>query len=442
MHDIPTESDHFLRAVTELGDRQPVVASRDICSQTGIKLVAEGTRVNSSFLERLAQHKLMPPIEQCLAVENGVTVEKMAAEACALVDRSPHLRRLRAAFTMQTELRTAFGRIHINTPMAFKLTVAREQRPELYRHSLIMALICIYLGHRVGLDEQELSTLGAAAVLHDIGLMHIDPALTDRTRRLTDAEWRHIHSHPVIGHLILRHYPEYDGDIARAVLEHHERIDGSGYPAGLAGNKIGKYGQILAVGEVAASRLDENGQCEACGQMEVIIKLNAQKFDNKLMSALLAMFKPEGPEAPSTVDTGVGGIQQRLDSLAEIFAAWDKVDAARQGAVSGRPIAMLAGYVHDRLTSLHRALDDAGFSQGDICLITRGIEDDARGLSELDALSAEAIWQTRNIVREIRRRWPDYLTSNEPLAAIIRDWEARAEQALARIGTGPGESRT
>ncbi len=64
-------------------------------------------------------------------------------------------------------------------PMAFKLTVMREQRPDLLAHSLRMALIALYLGVQSGWSERECIPLAAAALLHDIGVLHMDPVWRD-----------------------------------------------------------------------------------------------------------------------------------------------------------------------------------------------------------------------------------------------------------------------
>ena len=67
-----TTDNHFLKSGTQLGDRQPVVNHRDITSDSGLKLVAAGTRITSALYNQLVHHKLLPALEQCLSIENGV----------------------------------------------------------------------------------------------------------------------------------------------------------------------------------------------------------------------------------------------------------------------------------------------------------------------------------------------------------------------------------
>ena len=103
------------------------------------------------------------------------------------------------------------------------------------------------LGAHLGLDRTHLNRLGISAMLHDIGKARIDPAILTKPARLTDEEWIEVKRHPELGFDML------DGnvhpDIAAAVLAHHERFDGTGYPNRLAGKDIPLTARILAVAD-------------------------------------------------------------------------------------------------------------------------------------------------------------------------------------------------
>ena len=86
--------------------------------------------------------------------------------------------------------------------IAFKLTVMREQRPELFAHSLQMMLVAVYLALQSEWSERECGPLATAALLHDVGMLYMDPAWTDPNYRLTGAERKHLVAHSVTGMLI------------------------------------------------------------------------------------------------------------------------------------------------------------------------------------------------------------------------------------------------
>jgi len=115
---------------------------------------------------------------------------------------------------------------------------------DLYRHSTNVAYLSVQLGMKLGLDLHELITLGMGALLHDIGKIEIDPLILNKPGKLTEEEKLVLEIHPVLGFSLLRrketkekeregksipyHFPQIVMDI---VLYHHEKLDGTGYPA-------------------------------------------------------------------------------------------------------------------------------------------------------------------------------------------------------------------
>ena len=107
---------------------------------------------------------------------------------------------------------------------------------------------CIRVGEKLGLRNDELTALGTAAELHDIGIIGIPSAILVKPRKLTDREMEITKKHPFVGSMLLEGIPGI-GEIKRAILEHHEFWNGSGYPHGLKGEQISKAGRILSVAE-------------------------------------------------------------------------------------------------------------------------------------------------------------------------------------------------
>lgn len=141
--------------------------------------------------------------------------------------------------------------------VAFKLTVAREQRPALYTHGVVSALIALYLAAQAGWARPAVAEVATAGLCHDLGVLHLDPEMLRPGHRMSDEERRALYAHPVIAHRILEQQPAYGPAISRAVLEHHERIDGSGYPRGATGAQTSPAGRLLAVVREAYWQLRE-----------------------------------------------------------------------------------------------------------------------------------------------------------------------------------------
>jgi HD-GYP domain-containing protein (c-di-GMP phosphodiesterase class II) len=421
---------YYLKSVADLSESMEVVSSEDVYSQGGIKLINKDTRLDKSFYERMVQHKLaVSPIDRSLTVKGGVTPHSLALEAARMIDEDVALGRMASALPDVLLLRNALAQIVLNPPLTFKLTLAREKRPELYQHSIRVALISLYLGTCVHLKPGEMANLAMAAMFHDLGELHIDPVLLDRTHTLTDSERQYIYAHPMIAYLILKEYPEYHPHVSNAVLDHHERLDGSGYPRNLKGNKINPLSQILAVAEVAGSLCGRDAPANACAQVEVILKLNPGQFRANLVGYLSVIAKRGQASATLEKHAVLATIRARLENIAMILADWEKTFTPYRGTQLQDYLA----YAYERLANLEKSLFDAGYNSAGLSALTNGIEEDPASLSELDLLVIETGWQLRDIIHEIRRRWPGLAKLPDPAAAVLLAWVGQAEQMLQSL---------
>jgi putative nucleotidyltransferase with HDIG domain len=115
-------------------------------------------------------------------------------------------------------------------------------------HSERVAHLSVEIGKRLGLPEEELRSLRRGALLHDIGKIGSPAAILDKPERLTDAEFSQMKDHVRVGAMILEPIAAF-ADALPVVLEHHERLDGKGYPNGLAGEAISLHARIVAVAD-------------------------------------------------------------------------------------------------------------------------------------------------------------------------------------------------
>ena len=120
-----------------------------------------------------------------------------------------------------------------------------------YTHCVNVCVFCVALAQKLELaDASELKVLGTGALLHDIGKSLVDRSIVNKEGPLTDEEWAIIKKHPVHGVDILRKEGGIPEESYAVVSQHHERCDGSGYPEGLSGEKINRYGKLSAIVDV------------------------------------------------------------------------------------------------------------------------------------------------------------------------------------------------
>jgi HD-GYP domain-containing protein (c-di-GMP phosphodiesterase class II) len=161
--------------------------------------------------------------------------------------------------------------------------------PYVVTHAVKTALIGLAIAEFIKLPPHKQIELGTAAVLHEIGMLRIPPEVYQHNRKLSDKERQTIIAHPIISFKILKGLG-FPNPVCLAVLEHHEYIDGTGYPRKLQGDDISFYGKILGVASsYAASTSKRPFREEQDGHTSImdLVKSMGKRYDNKVLQALV-----------------------------------------------------------------------------------------------------------------------------------------------------------
>jgi putative nucleotidyltransferase with HDIG domain len=169
-------------------------------------------------------------------------------------------------------------------------------------HSTRVTMIGLAIGRRLGLDDKQLESIHRCGLLHDIGKLGVPVEILDKPGRLTDEETAIMKQHPEIGARIMAPISAY-ADVAAAVRHHHEHFDGTGYPDGLAGEKIPLIARIFAVADVfdaLASARPYREAWPAERAIELIASGAGTQFDPRVVEAFLAEVRQfqVGPGTP------------------------------------------------------------------------------------------------------------------------------------------------
>lgn len=119
-----------------------------------------------------------------------------------------------------------------------------------YVHSLNTCVIALFFGVQMSYPRSMLVDLGVGALLHDIGKTKIPKSILNKTTRLTEEEYGVMQQHSMLGYELTENLNYISERSRRIILEHHERIDGSGYPRGINGKRINKLAKIAAISDV------------------------------------------------------------------------------------------------------------------------------------------------------------------------------------------------
>ena len=156
-------------------------------------------------------------------------------------------------------------------------------------HNRRVAEICVQIGRAPGMTASELRTLARSGLLHDVGKLGIPDAILHKRGPLSDAEWVVMKTHPEIGLRILQRCGHFKRELL-AVLYHHERIDGSGYPHGLGGEAIPVEARIVAVADTYDVLTSDRPYRPARREEEARAIIEAEAgghLDQRMVAALL-----------------------------------------------------------------------------------------------------------------------------------------------------------
>ncbi|MCD3216022.1 HD-GYP domain-containing protein [Clostridium botulinum C] len=119
-----------------------------------------------------------------------------------------------------------------------------------YVHCLDTGIMSGFLGLSLNFREYDLKELGKGAILHDIGKTQVPLKILNKNGPLSDEEFAEIKKHPIYGKNILKKFFSISDIVLNVVEQHHERVDGTGYPYGLRGNSISKHGKVACICDV------------------------------------------------------------------------------------------------------------------------------------------------------------------------------------------------
>ena len=236
-----------LQAIVKAGETYSIIASQDIVDVRGLKLWAKGQPVSAALQQRLLDRKLQRPLEACLAVEDGVTLFGLHDDLQAFLGSDAPLGL--ALRPWAPVLLAQVKQLPLHSVAQLLLTTALATRPDTLPHAVTaMALAGAMASSRNTLVDTRLAMLGG--LLHDIGEVYIQPQYLGGDSALDLIGHKHMVVHPRVAQMLLHDTTDYPQLLCRAIGEHHERLDGSGYPARLLAPDISPLGRLLAVVEV------------------------------------------------------------------------------------------------------------------------------------------------------------------------------------------------
>ncbi|MEC9373625.1 MAG: HD domain-containing phosphohydrolase [Planctomycetota bacterium] len=236
-----------------------------------------------------------------------------------------------------------------------------------------MAPLAYELGHT---DPDELAEICKAGIVHDMGKLLVPDDVLNKPGKLSDEDWAHIRRHPEAGYEYLQKYEGLDEMVLRVTREHHERLDGKGYPHGLTKDQIHPVSRICAVVDsfdaMTAFRPYKERTLSVQQTLDILKSETPEKYDPDVMAAWLRLIEGAGaagliPETATenpTIPKTVAPDERRAHPRKSFFAP-ARIDPVGQGVVD-----IIPATTHNLSRSGIALLARAPMEPGEQCRVT------------------------------------------------------------------------
>jgi putative nucleotidyltransferase with HDIG domain len=163
-------------------------------------------------------------------------------------------------------------------------------------HQQRVAKLAVALGREIGLSENQLKGLEVAGTLHDIGKIYVPAEILSKPGKLRKNEFNIIKDHAEVGYDLLKTI-EFPWPVAQMVLQHHERLDGSGYPNGMTGDNIMIEARIMGVADVVEAMATHRPYRPAMNIEKALLELIQRKgtlYDAAVVDACVRLVSDKG----------------------------------------------------------------------------------------------------------------------------------------------------
>jgi putative nucleotidyltransferase with HDIG domain len=233
---------------------------------------------------------------------DGFPAQSAEATFSAEIDRCLHLDRQRKTYAGAVLPDKAQGEFAVDLPAIVCIMAAAVEAYDqnVASHQVRVAAIACALGREVGWDEQQVQALHVAALLHDVGKLTISQEILNKPGRLDADEISQMKLHTDVGYAMVNDI-SFTWPIAEAIRQHHERMDGSGYPRGLKGDEILPMARVLAIADVLDAMTSARPYRPALDLEVVLAELEQQAgtlLDADMVEQCISLFRDKQFDLP------------------------------------------------------------------------------------------------------------------------------------------------
>ena len=284
--------------------KEGMIIGRTVWNEAGLPLLQKNVVVSDTIISRLKQLNLQyiyveDALSNGIEIEETIPLEVRKKAVMQITESFQQLKGLNgksAAFVLEKKLKSMgqlvdklLGSLLACEDTLTVLTDVFLYDKYIYQHSFQVTLYSLAIAKEMGYVGEDLKTIGMGALLHDVGKMVIPSEFLYKPERLTYEEYEIVKQHTRYGFDILRNIHSLSLLVAHCAFQHHERLDGSGYPRGLVNYEIHPYAKIIGVADVfdavTSNRIYRKKLLPSQG-IEIIEAGSGTMFDVRVVDAL------------------------------------------------------------------------------------------------------------------------------------------------------------
>ncbi len=183
-------------------------------------------------------------------------------------------------------------------------------------HCMNVGVLAMALGRQLGIGRKHIELLGLCGMLHDVGKMRLDQDILNKPGRLTAEEFDHVKLHVDFGHEELSQDPDLPEEVLKVVLQHHERLDGNGYPKGIPAQGLDFYTRAITIVDAydaITSRRCYSSARSSADALKILYEGRGAQFDEKLVIKFIECIGLYPPGALVELSSGEVGVVLAVD---------------------------------------------------------------------------------------------------------------------------------
>lgn len=278
-----------------------MVLARSIYDSEGRVVLAKGVALRSAYIERLGELGysyvyVLDPSETLeeIDLDEPISQETRVQAIALLRDTVESIRKTGTADLRQLSsiVDDIIDQIASNPDVVISMVDIKSYDSYTYSHSVNVCVLSVMLGLEKGMNKYDVKDLGEGAILHDIGKLFVPNEILNKSGPLTDEEFEVVRRHTRDGFDVLRKKNDISLFAAHVAYQHHERLDGSGYPRRLEGDEIHEYARIAAIVDSYDAMTSDRVYRSALTPYEavsILVKETNTKYDRDLVGRFLKL---------------------------------------------------------------------------------------------------------------------------------------------------------